>query len=138
MFVGFSFSCFCTSRTSAFTHASHECSKARRNPRDFFTYFFRKKKPRKKRDFSFAERVGFEPTVPCEYTRFPSVRLKPLGHLSPATTTSSGPPQPFLAGEPAGDLVAGSIKLFKTFLPSPVLKNFSLLIAISFLSNFSQ
>ena len=29
-----------------------------------------------------AERVGFEPTVGITYTRFPSVRLKPLGHLS--------------------------------------------------------
>jgi hypothetical protein len=29
-----------------------------------------------------AEREGFEPSVPFEYTRFPSVRLKPLGHLS--------------------------------------------------------
>jgi hypothetical protein len=30
-----------------------------------------------------AERVGFEPTVRVEtHTRFPSVLLKPLGHLS--------------------------------------------------------
>ena len=30
----------------------------------------------------FAEREGFEPSVPCEHARFPSVDLKPLGHLS--------------------------------------------------------
>ena len=29
-----------------------------------------------------AEREGFEPSVGETYTRFPSVRLKPLGHLS--------------------------------------------------------
>ena len=29
-----------------------------------------------------AERRGFEPLVPFGYTRFPSVLLKPLGHLS--------------------------------------------------------
>ncbi len=29
-----------------------------------------------------AEREGFEPSVGVTYTRFPSVRLKPLGHLS--------------------------------------------------------
>src|SRR6185312_10258002 len=29
-----------------------------------------------------AERQGFEPWIPFGYTRFPSVRLKPLGHLS--------------------------------------------------------
>ena len=30
-----------------------------------------------------SERVGFEPTVQLSpYTRFPSVRLQPLGHLS--------------------------------------------------------
>ena len=28
------------------------------------------------------ERGGFEPPVPCEHARFPSVDLKPLGHLS--------------------------------------------------------
>jgi hypothetical protein len=36
-----------------------------------------------------AERVGFEPTVGLAYTRFPSVRLKPLGHLSGAPARSS-------------------------------------------------
>ena len=29
-----------------------------------------------------AEREGFEPSVGVAYTRFPSVRLQPLGHLS--------------------------------------------------------
>ena len=29
-----------------------------------------------------AERAGFEPAVPCEYTAFRERRLKPLGHLS--------------------------------------------------------
>ena len=29
-----------------------------------------------------AERGGFEPPVPFGHTRFPSVLLKPLGHLS--------------------------------------------------------
>ena len=29
-----------------------------------------------------AEREGFEPSVPFGHTRFPSVLLKPLGHLS--------------------------------------------------------
>ena len=29
-----------------------------------------------------AERQGFEPWIPLQYTHFPSVRLKPLGHLS--------------------------------------------------------
>ena len=29
-----------------------------------------------------AERKGFEPPICVTYTRFPSVRLKPLGHLS--------------------------------------------------------
>ena len=29
-----------------------------------------------------AERVGFEPTVPCEITGFQDQLLKPLGHLS--------------------------------------------------------
>src|SRR5437016_14660800 len=33
-------------------------------------------------DSSLAERRGFEPLVPFGYTRFPSVLLKPLGHLS--------------------------------------------------------
>ena len=34
-----------------------------------------------------AEREGFEPSVPGkEYTRFPSVHLRPLGHLSGMTT----------------------------------------------------
>ena len=31
---------------------------------------------------ALAEREGFEPSVPCEHARFPSVDLKPLGHLS--------------------------------------------------------
>jgi hypothetical protein len=31
-----------------------------------------------------AERGGFEPPVPFGHTRFPSVLLKPLGHLSRA------------------------------------------------------
>ncbi len=31
----------------------------------------------------FAEKVGFEPTIPeSRDTRFPSVRLQPLGHFS--------------------------------------------------------
>ena len=29
-----------------------------------------------------AERVGFEPTVPCDITGFQDRLLKPLGHLS--------------------------------------------------------
>ena len=29
-----------------------------------------------------AERQGFEPWIGVAYTRFPSVRLQPLGHLS--------------------------------------------------------
>ena len=33
------------------------------------------------------ERGGFEPPVPCEHARFPSVDLKPLGHLSNKTKT---------------------------------------------------
>ena len=31
-----------------------------------------------------AERVGFEPTVPCDITGFQDRLLKPLGHLSTA------------------------------------------------------
>ena len=31
---------------------------------------------------SMAERVGFEPTVPCDITGFQDQLLKPLGHLS--------------------------------------------------------
>ena len=36
---------------------------------------------------STTERGGFEPPVPCEHARFPSVDLKPLGHLSNKTKT---------------------------------------------------
>ena len=32
--------------------------------------------------------MGFEPTVEFPYTRFPSVRLQPLGHLSTLESTS--------------------------------------------------
>ncbi len=32
--------------------------------------------------FFIAERVGFEPTVPRRYTRFPVVPIQPLSHLS--------------------------------------------------------
>ena len=33
--------------------------------------------------FYLAERMGFEPTVQFDpHTRFPSVRFRPLGHLS--------------------------------------------------------
>ncbi len=39
--------------------------------------------PRRGWRFYMAERMGFEPTVQFDpYTRFPSVRLRPLGHLS--------------------------------------------------------
>ena len=38
------------------------------------------------RPISTTERGGFEPPVPCEHARFPSVDLKPLGHLSKETT----------------------------------------------------
>ena len=30
----------------------------------------------------YAERQGFEPWIGVTYTRFPGVRLQPLGHLS--------------------------------------------------------
>ena len=33
-------------------------------------------------NFHMAERVGFEPTVPCDITGFQDQLLKPLGHLS--------------------------------------------------------
>ena len=36
-----------------------------------------------------AERAGFEPAVGVAYTRFPSVLLKPLGHLSQNRTLKS-------------------------------------------------
>jgi hypothetical protein len=39
------------------------------------------KKPLRIKGFA-AERVGFEPTVPKEYTRFPVVPVRPLRHLS--------------------------------------------------------
>ena len=32
--------------------------------------------------YLMAERMGFEPMKGKSFTRFPSVRLKPLGHLS--------------------------------------------------------
>tara|TARA_B000000437_G_scaffold43320_1_gene30303 strand:+ start:1281 stop:1466 length:186 start_codon:yes stop_codon:yes gene_type:complete len=33
--------------------------------------------------YNLAERKGFEPSIPIsQNTRFPSARLKPLGHLS--------------------------------------------------------
>src|SRR5579885_250054 len=35
-----------------------------------------------------AEREGFEPSVPCGYTRSPGVPLRPLGHLSGGTATT--------------------------------------------------
>ena len=37
-----------------------------------------------------AERQGFEPWIGVAYTRFPGVRLQPLGHLS--VTIESGTP----------------------------------------------
>ena len=37
-----------------------------------------------------AERGGFEPPVPFGHTRFPSVLLKPLGHLSGAAENMTG------------------------------------------------
>src|SRR5262245_60309458 len=40
--------------------------------------------------FSMAERGGFEPPVRFAYTRFPSVLLKPLGHLSGAANRTTG------------------------------------------------
>lgn len=38
---------------------------------------------------AMAEREGFEPSVPFEYTRFPIVLLKPLGHLSASFKNTS-------------------------------------------------
>ena len=35
-----------------------------------------------------AEKVGFEPTVPCEITGFQDRLLKPLGHLSESSCES--------------------------------------------------
>ena len=45
----------------------------------FVIFFFRM-------PFNRAEREGFEPSKPLsQFTRFPSVRLQPLGHLSKTT-----------------------------------------------------
>jgi hypothetical protein len=42
--------------------------------------------------YIMAEREGFEPSIRCDpYTRFPSVLLQPLGHLSAETGFSSRP-----------------------------------------------
>ncbi len=44
---------------------------------------------RRARRGTAAERVGFEPTIPFyRYTRFPIVRLRPLGHLSNVPSTA--------------------------------------------------
>ena len=40
---------------------------------------------------TLAERGGFEPPVRFAYTRFPSVLLKPLGHLSGGGDRTTGP-----------------------------------------------
>ena len=48
-----------------------------------YDIFRTKKRPVYPGRFYMAEREGFEPSVKlAPYTRFPSVRLKPLGHLS--------------------------------------------------------
>src|SRR5690349_7328170 len=49
-----------------------------------------------------AEREGFEPSVPCGYTRSPGVPLRPLGHLS----VERQPSQKAGAGARESDLVA--------------------------------
>ena len=41
-----------------------------------------------------AERGGFEPPVRFAYTRFPSVLLKPLGHLSGGGESYQPSPEP--------------------------------------------
>ena len=40
----------------------------------------------KKLENNNAERQGFEPWIGVAYTRFPGVRLQPLGHLSVRVT----------------------------------------------------
>ena len=64
-----------------------------------------------------AERGGFEPPVPFGHTRFPSVLLKPLGHLSGTgkdmtaetlESTSTGGSWPATNGRPTAIGSAGS------------------------------
>ena len=46
-------------------------------------------RPRRE-NWTVAERAGFEPAVRLPHTRFPSVLLKPLGHLSGARNPTTG------------------------------------------------
>ena len=49
----------------------------------FYLVFLAKKLSHLKMIIKLAERKGFEPSIPIsQNTRFPSARLKPLGHLS--------------------------------------------------------
>ena len=48
-----------------------------------------------------AERVGFEPTAPCGVTGFQDQLLKPLGHLSIMSSTTSRNLAVYIIGDPS-------------------------------------